>query len=329
MALNKKWALASEDLFRLIARCAMNIMGPCTISLGFCLLFCCSYWYWNLLLPMLTKDPISLGLHKTLVAYMFSSVVFNYLACILTPPGSPPKNFDAAGSAAPRVIAEFQQNVQAETGVEWRYCYKCIGPKPPRTHHCSICNKCVHNMDHHCPWINNCVGFNNYRYFVSFLGFVWFGTLYGSVCLYKLHRAHRYSQLFRRRYRVHGWAKFDPRLVNKYTALKLCFPLAVAVFFASTVLFFFHVYLMLTGQTTIEYYENQARSFRFRARGMKFTNPFDFGRQKNFQAVFGSDLPSFVAIALPSRRPPPTPRIPIALEDHLSLSTADAGVEVV
>ena len=29
-------------------------------------------------------------------------------------------------------------------------CKKCISPKPPRSHHCSVCNKCVLKMDHHC-----------------------------------------------------------------------------------------------------------------------------------------------------------------------------------
>jgi len=29
-------------------------------------------------------------------------------------------------------------------------CKKCISPKPARTHHCSICNRCYLNMDHHC-----------------------------------------------------------------------------------------------------------------------------------------------------------------------------------
>lgn len=29
-------------------------------------------------------------------------------------------------------------------------CKKCISPKPPRTHHCSVCNRCILKMDHHC-----------------------------------------------------------------------------------------------------------------------------------------------------------------------------------
>lgn len=32
-----------------------------------------------------------------------------------------------------------------------RRCRKCDGPKPERTHHCSVCKRCVLLMDHHCP----------------------------------------------------------------------------------------------------------------------------------------------------------------------------------
>ncbi len=52
-----------------------------------------------------------------------------------------------------------------------KWCKKCLAHKPPRTHHCSICNRCVLKMDHHCPWVNNCVGHFNYKYFVLFLTF--------------------------------------------------------------------------------------------------------------------------------------------------------------
>src|SRR5208282_2408136 len=39
----------------------------------------------------------------------------------------------------------------------------------PRTHHCSICGRCVLKMDHHCPWTLNCIGAHNHAHFLRFL----------------------------------------------------------------------------------------------------------------------------------------------------------------
>lgn len=53
-----------------------------------------------------------------------------------------------------------------------RYCLMCNVFKPERCHHCSVCGRCVLNMDHHCPWVNNCIGFWNRKYFILLLVYV-------------------------------------------------------------------------------------------------------------------------------------------------------------
>jgi hypothetical protein len=60
---------------------------------------------------------------------------------------------------------------------EWRYCFPCTSFRPPRAHHCSVCNACVTRMDHHCPWVANCVGHNNHKLFWNFLFYSFFGCL--------------------------------------------------------------------------------------------------------------------------------------------------------
>ena len=49
-----------------------------------------------------------------------------------------------------------------------KLCGTCNCVKPPRTHHCSICEACILGMDHHCPWMNNCVGLRNLKSFILF-----------------------------------------------------------------------------------------------------------------------------------------------------------------
>ena len=78
----------------------------------------------------------------------------------------------------------------------------------------------------------------------------------------------------------------------------ICVSIAVAVSF----LFFWHVYLVLSGQTTIEFHINRSKKHRSSAHGKLFYNPFDLGYKKNWQHVMGTS--HFFISILPSNREP-------------------------
>ncbi|KAI5641367.1 DHHC palmitoyltransferase domain-containing protein [Phthorimaea operculella] len=106
-----------------------------------------AYWvgipYWWELSPKTTVFLVIFG------NWLLLNIIFHYYKGVVTTPGYPPHG---------AVIAEAAS-----------ICKKCISPKPPRTHHCSVCDRCILGMDHHCPWLNNCVGYFNARHFYLYM----------------------------------------------------------------------------------------------------------------------------------------------------------------
>ncbi|CAM9327941.1 unnamed protein product [Ectocarpus sp. 6 AP-2014] len=189
------------------------------------------------------------------------------------------------------------------------YCKKCKGPKPARAHHCHVCDQCIVNMDHHCPWMNNCVGYLNYRYFVLFLMYMFVGCVYAVLVSAPQFMAMAKSPGARR--------KPSPLEMTQHSAIMMTFVLALSVGVAISVLLGWHIYLICSAQTTIEFYQNQSHRSRARQWGELWSNPFDVGCKGNWQQVFGPQ--PFLLALLPSRRPPPPPLIdffPLEGEDQ-------------
>lgn len=82
-----------------------------------------------------------------------------YVLCVFVDPGSPPTGYEP--DAEQIAVA-----MQVKRGGGKRFCKKCNAHKPPRTHHCRRCGRCILRFDHHCVWINGCVGHGNYRAFL-------------------------------------------------------------------------------------------------------------------------------------------------------------------
>ena len=205
-------------------------------------------------------------------------VLFNYFKAVLTSPGftNEPEALRGWSSEDPSA----------------NMCKKCQLAKPPRAHHCSVCNKCVLRMDHHCPFIGNCVGLRNYRFFVSFLFWTSISTGYLSLlCLVLMRRTYSLSEYLSLLYRMQLGAILHGR-VSETRSLHLLrfFPassinaflqrlfhtdhhlfvtiwiVSSTVFIAVSVFLACHLYLLLTGQTTLEYMRRRELNEVYRLR---------------------------------------------------------------
>ncbi|KAL7715929.1 Palmitoyltransferase [Entamoeba marina] len=76
------------------------------------------------------------------------------------------------------------------------YCEECQSEKQPRTHHCSLCNKCVAKYDHHCNWMSACIGYHNIRYYFLFFVGCSIGMLICDTHMYLLWTRYSDSEDF-------------------------------------------------------------------------------------------------------------------------------------
>jgi len=147
-------------------------------------------------------------------------------------------------------------SLSSTTSSKW--CTKCCRVKPYRAHHCSVCKKCVLEMDHHCPWVYNCVGLHNRKFFILFLIYSNFGLLiysFPNVILFYFDN------------------KFS---VVMYSHIFICSLLPV-VLIPFTL---FHLFLVMINSSTIDVHRD-LKPYGIRA---KIKNSF---LRSNFERLFG------------------------------------------
>mmetsp|Transcript_30028 Transcript_30028/g.72101 ORF Transcript_30028/g.72101 Transcript_30028/m.72101 type:complete len:273 (+) Transcript_30028:40-858(+) len=116
---------------------------------------------------MLVNQESVIGILLIIVNFSLALMAaWSHLSCMLTDPGAVHPDEEVEVEIELDEVEEGTEAKSLKDGKHW--CKKCPGPKPPRAHHCSICQRCIRKMDHHCPWVNNCVGQYNQKHFLLF-----------------------------------------------------------------------------------------------------------------------------------------------------------------
>ena len=173
-------------------------------------------------------------------------------------------------------------------------------------------------MDHFCPWMNNTVGFNNYQYFVLFLLYLTLGCAYVLSCLYFASILHDSG----------GEVVVDRDAsigLMDYTVsdmLTVVLVICISGFIGCLFLFIFHSYLILTNQTTLEFYINWDLRQEAKKMNIIYKNPFDQGYKKNIRRIL-TDIPWYQLLYPHFVSRHPKPLYPIDLCETNFLESSD------
>ncbi|CAF3664176.1 unnamed protein product [Rotaria socialis] len=173
-------------------------------------------------------------------------------------------------------------------------CRKCIFPKPARAHHCSVCSRCILNLDHHCPWINNCVGHLNHRYFFQFCFFLTIGSFYAasfgfSEFQHYLFGRKAFSYLDLVTGRRINEIDILPDVTSPSVSYTFLFLFIVALTACIVLVGFtlWHIWLISRAETTIDFHTNASERKRLKKLKQKFINPYDLGLGLNWKMFLG------------------------------------------
>ncbi|KAF9930101.1 hypothetical protein FBU30_000851 [Linnemannia zychae] len=289
----------ADKIERLIDRTSSSL-GPILLGVAFILLSLTITCYFTVYLPYHYQwkegDGIqgNIGYVMTMVwsLYLVWGILANYYYAVTTPPGSV-----LDGLAAENEGTHFQDVLmEMESFTEFPpTCKRCHLPKPERTHHCSVCKKCILKYDHHCPWIHNCVGHFNHRYFLMFL------TYLTIACIYFIYMGiGPFMLLIEIEEYTTAWPYRMPQGLVAFSEVLAC-----AIGLAVGGMACWHWYLTLTAQTTLEQYNNSYIKGICKKKGDRFSNMYDFGIVGNLFDFFniGRRGPWYTAL-LPLRIPP-------------------------
>ena len=184
---------------------------------------------------------------------------------------------------------------------DWRYCSWCECNAPPRSFHCHTCKVCILRRDHHCIFTGNCIGYNNHRYFMLMLLYVWVASVYSNIMNfnYVWYTVGDFSVLsvIKLIFPFFSWMIRQIDFVTMVTTALLL--LSIAVMVTITVLMMYHLQNIYYGQIT---YERSHKIFTY-----------NIGWKNNMKAVFGKNWKyAWICPGIPSALPHDGQNFPIA-----------------
>ncbi|ETI53299.1 hypothetical protein, variant [Phytophthora nicotianae CJ01A1] len=209
---------------------SIALLGPLFVVVGYGLILGIAFVHFTKFLPADSPG------HLILSIFLACELLLQYSLAIWSDPGY------------------VDQRHLVESGVadgDQRFCQHCERVKPRRAHHCRECQRCVYEMDHHCPWINNCVGYYNYRHFWLLLLYIWVSCLYVAMLSAGLFVATFTTSA------DEASATGRERVVLDRFKVLFSFMATSVVGVVICGYWGWHVYLVLTEQSTIEFMQHE------------------------------------------------------------------------
>ena len=159
------------------------------------------------------------------------------------------------------------------------------------------------------------------------------GMFYGVIVSYQAFMnttGSLYKEQLQEYRKTHVWKRLHPMvpISSERLPVSMSFMLCLAVGIAVSCLGFFHLYLTLTAQTTIEFHGNWVNRRKASKLNKKWKNPYDLGWRRNLQQVYGHSRPFWKAFLIPSTREPEFLPLPLPGDEgkrHLLYSKSEEG----
>ncbi|OBZ66166.1 putative palmitoyltransferase ZDHHC16 [Grifola frondosa] len=264
--------------------------GPVFVSLAVILLSIGVVCFFEIVQPSLPLCWLSTPICVLIAVNMF---MHYFYVCTITPGFvlDPPRQ---PGSGLLWAKKRKTARNRTLTGVRWSEymhitkasvtkCNRCGEMRPERSHHCRI-------------WINQCVGLHNERHFVLFLVYLDIS----AFCFAIFGWRHVLLGL--------GWFDEPWTFYSPPMAFILTYILAVVIFLAVLAMTGWHLWMVASGETSVESQDYEHYRKLARGRGETFVNCYDLGKGKNLEAFFniGTDGYPFYTLILPLRIMPYT-----------------------